>query len=208
MPKASQRRHGASQSTASESSGTHDKDTEAVDTPFGTITPKRRGGDVNSPFEDLLNGAVLCTPSGRKYGFTDMTDLNVGIGAHPFQATAQNPMSGSFFTTTASSPGNWDLTNATPATRANMFAVNTSQCPPFLLGTTFPAGLPTTLTRLQHLNEWNVPQPLFAFQSIMNASGPVANANENQWFLDADLSSAFVKAEVNENGLGNTQKHK
>lgn len=130
LPKASQLSHGASKPKGFKAGRTHGKDTGAVDTPFGTVTPKRCGGNSNIPFQDMLNGAVLYTPDGRQYGFTDMADLNVGISTQPFLTAVPSPTSGSFFTTAVSSPGNWDLANATPTTRANMFAVSASHCLP------------------------------------------------------------------------------
>lgn len=112
-------------STAGRNSVKHNR---SIDTAFGVVTPKRRTRAASGLFEGLLNGAVLTTPDGRTYGFTDMADMNVGAFSMQDMQLPQTPMgrgAGSgIFTTPSSSPDNWDLSKVTPNTRANMFAVS------------------------------------------------------------------------------------
>lgn len=109
------------------------KRTRSVDTAFGVVTPKRRTQAGSGLLEGLLNGAVLTTPDGRTYGFTDMADMNLGaFNMQPLQhmQLPQTPLGGGIssgvFTTASSSPDNWDLNKVTPNTRANMFAVSSN----------------------------------------------------------------------------------
>lgn len=90
------------------------QNTGGVDTILGTVTPKRGAANNGGNLEDILNTAVLRTPDGKQYGFTNLGGV-----------------SNSFFTA-ASSPADFDFQNATPTTAANMIAVSIGPLAPGL----------------------------------------------------------------------------
>lgn len=108
----------------------HAQDMGAVKTPFGTVTPKRGSSSKHSSLQDVLDGAILCTPDGRQYGFTNMSNLNDGIGKQLFPpSAASSPIHGNTFATLACSPfGDWALDSALPTIQDNLLGVRYFSC--------------------------------------------------------------------------------
>lgn len=77
-----------------------------INTILGTVTPKRGAANNGPSLEEIMNAAVLKTPDGKHYGFTNLGGPSTS------------------FCTADSEDADFDFRNASPTTTANMLAVS------------------------------------------------------------------------------------